>query len=156
MKRLNTLLLILALVGAAVAAFGVLAVGGGFVEAAAAGMSALLLTAVGAMAVKLLWKGNVRGRQQPLVILIAFVVVLFLFYREAIKSYARNRGDVLFGICIGCLAYVVASNSEPIMFRPQVANLFWIVLGLGIALIDQGRHAGKRIEAAETTTTQRA
>lgn len=81
--------------------------------------------------------------------LIIFLVILFLFFKETIKSYVKNRDDIVFGIGISLFAYVTAINSEPTMFRPWVANLFWIVMGLGISRIAQEGNGRKRIDSAE-------
>ena len=87
--------------------------------------------------------------------LVIFLVILYLFFKEAIKSYVRNRDDIVFGIGISIFAYVIAINSEPIMFRPWVANLFWIVMGLGISRIAQEGNRRKRIDSAERVEIER-
>jgi O-antigen ligase len=86
--------------------------------------------------------------------LVIFLIILYLFFKEAIKSYVRNRDDIVLGIGISIFAYVIAINSEPIMFRPWVANLFWIVMGLGISRIAQEGNRRKRIDSAEREEIQ--
>jgi len=68
--------------------------------------------------------------------LMSFLPILALFFLSSYRIIWTDSNPMLIGIVFGIFGYSIGMISEPSMFRPMVACVFWVVLCFGITLLE--------------------
>jgi len=73
--------------------------------------------------------------------LVSFCSFLFLFFKDAIKTYLRNRDFLILGLTSGLAGFVVHSFFDTHFYSLQLSYLFWGLAGLLAAVAAQNKES---------------
>lgn len=74
--------------------------------------------------------------------LLAFLFVLFSFFRMGLRYLNQRRDYLVLGFSSGILAFLVHAFFDTHLYSLQLVVLFWYMLGLTIAIIKLGPYMG--------------